>query len=135
MRFQLISQACPDPSNESEEPVPSLEYLESPSDLVPGSYEGGLKTWECSIDLATYLASTTPFGTWTKSHKVLEVRGGALRIFFCFHKHRSDWMRDCCAHYVPAARSPESSSCFRLLKLPGGAIPSTGLQFFRATAS
>lgn len=25
------------------------------SDLVPGRYEGGLKTWECSIDLVQYL--------------------------------------------------------------------------------
>jgi hypothetical protein len=25
------------------------------SDLVPGIYEGGLKTWECALDLAAYL--------------------------------------------------------------------------------
>lgn len=26
------------------------------SDLIKGSYEGGLKTWECSVDLAKYLS-------------------------------------------------------------------------------
>lgn len=25
------------------------------SDLIPNVYEGGLKTWECSLDLVTYL--------------------------------------------------------------------------------
>lgn len=25
------------------------------SDLIPGHYEGGLKTWECSIDLCNYI--------------------------------------------------------------------------------
>ncbi|KIY45988.1 hypothetical protein FISHEDRAFT_66750 [Fistulina hepatica ATCC 64428] len=32
-----------------------LNFIESPSDLVPGLYEGGLKTWECSLDLVHYL--------------------------------------------------------------------------------
>ncbi|KAI9091298.1 hypothetical protein DFS34DRAFT_329691 [Phlyctochytrium arcticum] len=29
----------------------------SQTDLIPGVYEGGLKTWECAIDLVNYLAS------------------------------------------------------------------------------
>lgn len=135
MRFQLISQAGLNPSNESEGSVPTLEYIESPSDLVPGAYEGGLKTWECSIDLATHLASTTPFGAWTKTHRVLEVRGVFDLLVFYFKRLRSDWMRDCCAHHVPVARSAESSSCIRLLELPRGAAPSTGLQSFRTATS
>lgn len=36
----------------------ALEFIEAPSDLVPRVYEGGLKTWECSIDLVEYLDST-----------------------------------------------------------------------------
>ena len=32
-----------------------LEFLNAPSDLIPGIYEGGLKTWECSLDLVDYL--------------------------------------------------------------------------------
>jgi len=26
------------------------------TDIIPGVYEGGLKTWECSIDLVKYLS-------------------------------------------------------------------------------
>lgn len=32
------------------------EHLLGDSDVIRGSYEGGLKTWECSVDLAEYLA-------------------------------------------------------------------------------
>jgi hypothetical protein len=34
-------------------------YLLGDSDVIKGSYEGGLKTWECSIDLADYLSHQT----------------------------------------------------------------------------
>lgn len=34
-------------------------FLLGDSDVINGSYEGGLKTWECSIDLAQYLSSQT----------------------------------------------------------------------------
>jgi hypothetical protein len=30
-------------------------FVDAPADLVPGAYEGGLKTWECALDLAAYL--------------------------------------------------------------------------------
>jgi protein-histidine N-methyltransferase len=33
----------------------ALDFLDAPSDLVPGVYEGGLKTWECSLDLVEHL--------------------------------------------------------------------------------
>ncbi|WAQ90836.1 hypothetical protein PtA15_13A235 [Puccinia triticina] len=33
----------------------TLDSLQSSSDLIPGVYEGGFKTWECSLDLATHL--------------------------------------------------------------------------------
>jgi hypothetical protein len=29
------------------------------SDVIKGSYEGGLRTWECSVDLAKYLCQQT----------------------------------------------------------------------------
>jgi hypothetical protein len=32
-------------------------FLLGDSDVIKGSYEGGLKTWECSVDLAQYLSS------------------------------------------------------------------------------
>lgn len=59
-RFQLISlceiegeQA--DAKNTQEDKEDALSFLDAPSDLVPGVYEGGLKTWECSLDLADCL--------------------------------------------------------------------------------
>lgn len=48
--------ARPPPSK--PDPIKSNEHLQSllsaPSDLVPGVYEGGFKTWECSLDLIRY---------------------------------------------------------------------------------
>jgi protein-histidine N-methyltransferase len=57
----LISQNTDDldaedqPSNDHTQSA--LQFLNAPSDLVPLVYEGGLKTWECSLDLASYLDS------------------------------------------------------------------------------
>jgi protein-histidine N-methyltransferase len=46
------------PTKEAEEVTnETLRFLDAPSDLVRGVYEGGLKTWECSLDLAGYLHS------------------------------------------------------------------------------
>ena len=33
----------------------TAQFLNAPSDLINGVYEGGLKTWECSLDMASYL--------------------------------------------------------------------------------
>lgn len=53
-RFQLISadDCAGEKSFHSE-----VEFIDAPSDLVPGIYEGGLKTWECSLDLVACLSS------------------------------------------------------------------------------
>ena len=69
-RFQLISEshgagdststneACDSEKNSQVEvDDKALGFLDNPSDLVPGVYEGGLKTWECSLDLVDYLDS------------------------------------------------------------------------------
>ena len=53
----------------------ALHFLDAPSDLVPGVYEGGLKTWECSLDLVEYLhqlQSSSNFAGFAGS-RVLEV--------------------------------------------------------------
>lgn len=55
-RFQLISEGRGDePPSETSAAASALDFLDAPSDLVPGVYEGGLKTWECSLDLVDYL--------------------------------------------------------------------------------
>ena len=61
-RFQLISE---DDKSDSEielddrlthpAKTSALDFIDAPSDLVPGVYEGGLKTWECSLDIVNYL--------------------------------------------------------------------------------
>lgn len=59
MRAQGNTQEAVKDGEESEHRHASaLKFIEAPSDLVPRVYEGGLKTWECSIDLVEYLYST-----------------------------------------------------------------------------
>ncbi|PFH48079.1 hypothetical protein AMATHDRAFT_49792 [Amanita thiersii Skay4041] len=68
-RFQLISESNLDDT--------LLKFLDSPSDLVPGQYEGGFKTWECSLDVVDYLENSnvipSPVGK-----QVLEVRNSFI---------------------------------------------------------
>lgn len=74
-RFQLIASSSQENSEaeESEEKVDSdLKFVEAPSDLIPGVYEGGLKTWECSVDLAAYLHDRLPSES-VVGKRVLEV--------------------------------------------------------------
>lgn len=35
-------------------PVLSTGRIDATHDLIPGQYEGGLKLWECSVDLVSY---------------------------------------------------------------------------------
>jgi hypothetical protein len=39
--------------------LPKHTLSDTTTDLIPGVYEGGLKVWECSIDLCRYLADIT----------------------------------------------------------------------------
>jgi hypothetical protein len=54
-RFQLVASNSGHHEQELELDAENLKIMEAPSDLIPGIYEGGLKTWECSVDLASYL--------------------------------------------------------------------------------
>lgn len=67
VRFQLISES---PTAETSD---ELEFIDAPSDIVPGVYEGGLKTWECSADLAGYLEGVD---ITNRAHNILEVGCG-----------------------------------------------------------
>ncbi|KAL5521496.1 hypothetical protein ACEPAF_2244 [Sanghuangporus sanghuang] len=65
-RYQLISETDADSNINAIETMSGpaltvdtdnvLRLIDNPSDLVPGVYEGGLKTWECSLDLVDYLS-------------------------------------------------------------------------------
>lgn len=73
-RFQLIAKG--DDEDVVPRPLNALNFLDAPSDLVPGVYEGGLKTWECSLDLVEHLHNlqlSSNFGGFT-GQRVLEVR-------------------------------------------------------------
>ena len=63
--FQLISDGL-DERNK-------LQFFDAPSDLVPGVYEGGLKTWECCLDLVDYL-ECNGLSKSLMGKRILEVR-------------------------------------------------------------
>jgi hypothetical protein len=92
-RFQLISEsevACShgsegetDGRDAGNTSTPSaLEFLDAPSDLLPGIYEGGLKTWECSSDLAQYLHAAREKGAFdgARGKRIVEVSHLSLFI-------------------------------------------------------
>jgi len=67
--------------------------LSSSTDLVSGVYEGGLKIWECSEDLAHFLHDTK--GDKLAGMKVLELGcGAALPGVYCFRERSSVWFSD-----------------------------------------
>lgn len=51
----------------------AIEFASRPSDLVPRVYEGGMKTWECSLDLADYVLGAGSGVGEFRGKKVLEV--------------------------------------------------------------
>ncbi|KAH9887292.1 hypothetical protein C8Q73DRAFT_259495 [Cubamyces lactineus] len=74
-RFQLIAS---DEDVKTTDGRSDLDFLDAPSDLVPGVYEGGLKTWECSLDLVDCLDSIygTEIARHLKGKRVLELGCG-----------------------------------------------------------
>ncbi|KAI8906569.1 hypothetical protein DFJ77DRAFT_477149 [Powellomyces hirtus] len=59
-----------------------LAQVVAQTDLIPGRYEGGLKTWECSIDLIDYLSSLEP--GWLRGKRVMELgSGSSLPGIYC----------------------------------------------------
>ncbi|ORZ32878.1 hypothetical protein BCR44DRAFT_1226637 [Catenaria anguillulae PL171] len=64
------------------------QTITNSTDLIPGVYEGGAKTWECSIDLAQFLLqeAAVPAGSL-----VLELGCGSavpsLRSCHCLDRH------------------------------------------------
>ncbi|KAF9235606.1 hypothetical protein BU15DRAFT_89520 [Melanogaster broomeanus] len=78
-RFQLISEGLGEPGATDQESGSAtnsaLQFLDNPFDLVPLVYEGGLKTWECSLDLAGYLNSAG-CGSNTRGARILELGCG-----------------------------------------------------------
>ena len=78
-RFQMLHE---DEEEGSEEEQKSSKAWKSvmagaATDLVPGVYEGGLKTWECSLDLAGVLAQKVAQSSdFLQDKKVIELGCG-----------------------------------------------------------
>ena len=80
MRFQLSH--AQDPLSERDERTAA--FVDAPADLVPGTYEGGLKTWECALDLAAYLDRDVLLGAHVGVAAGRRVRGSrVLEVGFC----------------------------------------------------
>ncbi|KIK52860.1 hypothetical protein GYMLUDRAFT_49705 [Collybiopsis luxurians FD-317 M1] len=86
-RFQVISEDKGSPEAiESTATDPRLQFLDTPSDLVPGVYEGGLKTWECSVDLVDHLSEILTEGG-LEGKRVLELGcGTGVPSIYLLHK-------------------------------------------------
>ena len=109
-RFQLLAQGRDE----------QAALVDAPADLVPGVYEGGLKTWECSLDLAAYLDRDV------RGLRVLEVSVDAI------HKKIRCWADDDgvkvglwdCGAYAP---SLEPSFCVCQWRVSRDGDPLAGL--------
>jgi len=63
---------------------PAARAIDLNSDLVKGIYEGGLKTWESSLDLLNYIAN---LGISWNDKKVMEIGcGSGLPAVFCLRQ-------------------------------------------------
>ncbi|CAE6463416.1 unnamed protein product [Rhizoctonia solani] len=58
-------------TDKAKEDQAAIEFASRPSDLVPRVYEGGMKTWECSLDLAAYV-----FDEDARGKKIIELGCG-----------------------------------------------------------
>ncbi|KAG5334174.1 hypothetical protein C0989_004178 [Termitomyces sp. Mn162] len=87
--FQLIAQENIT-EDTSEAPststgVNALAFVEAPFDIVPGIYEGGVKTWECSIDLAGVPGGPPPQTRCTRKtyHRAIPTLFLLRQVFSC----------------------------------------------------
>lgn len=79
MNDNLIISQSEEEEKEEEEGKGREGFINEDSDLVKGIYEGGLKTWECSLDLIDCLENFG-YGIPPHSSEVIEekVRGKSI---------------------------------------------------------
>ena len=115
-RFQLISQhqemdvippngVSDHVMTDKESQDGETEYVDAGTDLIPGVYEGGLKTWEGGVDLVEVLNGVqrntggeteggNAGGEWVRGSRVLEVSSLQMRLYAGADKYNAAWMRD-----------------------------------------
>ncbi|KAJ3339947.1 hypothetical protein HDU93_007610 [Gonapodya sp. JEL0774] len=96
IKFQIaVNDKSVDISNlshsvESDEASALVRSITDRTDLIPGVYEGGLKTWECSLDLVEFLSRTfdgKEKNSEMQEQTVLEIGcGAALPGIYCVSK-------------------------------------------------
>ncbi|KAI8387011.1 hypothetical protein BD560DRAFT_321399 [Blakeslea trispora] len=57
VKFQMAEQDSLVDAENNDSEVVNMLNLSGNTDLIRGVYEGGFKTWECSVDMVQYLAS------------------------------------------------------------------------------
>ena len=91
----------------------ALEFLEAPSDLVPRVYEGGLKTWEASLDLVQYLDALGFPDEALRGKRILEVSQSLSTSYPFLHLRVADWMWNCSPFLIstsPPSHNPSGES-------------------------
>ena len=71
--FDIRAQLMAEDQDYGQSPTIGL----STDDITPNIYEGGFKTWECSVDLASFLA-----GTFTDHDRPSESDCHILEVYF-----------------------------------------------------
>ncbi|RKP39080.1 hypothetical protein BJ085DRAFT_18207 [Dimargaris cristalligena] len=85
VRYQLAQD---DTMSDPMALVRFMDRVES-TDLIKGVYEGGMKTWECSVDLVNYLAEHWE-SLQLENKKIIELGcGSALPSIFCLQQTQS----------------------------------------------
>ncbi|KAL1700263.1 hypothetical protein EV121DRAFT_283512 [Schizophyllum commune] len=139
-RYQLIAEAnvsLPNevPNSEASaadgalaDPTRTPSFLDAPSDLVPGLYEGGLKTWECSLDLVDYLdglqagegtsSDATASSMWV-GKRVLEIGcGTAIPSLYLLHEIFQDEQKPSEVPHTKITLQDYNASVLELITLP-----------------
>ncbi|WWC68870.1 uncharacterized protein I206_102806 [Kwoniella pini CBS 10737] len=83
-RFQLYNRPDPSSSTDSQNQKANNqeegeEYVDAQTDLIPGLYEGGLKSWEGGVDLVEVINSIgddQKVAEWASGSRILEVGCG-----------------------------------------------------------
>lgn len=89
--------------------ITSLKVLDGDSDLVPNEYEGGFKTWECSVDLCKFLSAKLKADPeFLKNRTVLELGcGSGLPAILCLlHGARKVCFQDYNANVLRFVTAP-----------------------------
>ncbi|KAL0094975.1 hypothetical protein J3Q64DRAFT_1716729 [Phycomyces blakesleeanus] len=90
VKFQMAEQdTLVDQGDNSSSEVVSMLNLSGNSDLIRGVYEGGFKTWECSVDLVQFLSQLPKEQITNK--KILELGcGSSLPSLYLLSKNDSN---------------------------------------------